>query len=47
MCQSSIICQIVELIYRTVMIFIFDCVTVQTENILGDRDLFSAHLFVT
>ena len=32
MCQSSIISQILELIYWTVMIFIFDCVTVQTEN---------------
>ena len=32
MCQSSIISQILQLIYRTVMIFIFDCVTVQTEN---------------
>ena len=32
MCQSSIISQILELIYRKVMIFILDCVTVQTEN---------------
>ena len=32
MCQSSIISQILELINLTVMIFIFDCVTVQTEN---------------
>ena len=34
MCQSSIISQILELIYRKVTIFILDCVTVQTENLM-------------
>ena len=36
MCESSIISQILEFIYWTVMIFIFDGVTVQTENIRGN-----------